>query len=45
MQVFIWQDDLIVVAKFANMCLNKVNPPLLGVPASDQHGVAGRDAM
>ena len=45
MQAFIWQDDLIGVAKFVNMCLNKVNPPLLGGSASDQPGVAGRDVM
>ena len=26
MQAFMWQDNLIGVAKFVNMCLNKVNP-------------------
>ena len=30
MQAFMWQDDLIGVAKFVNVCLKKVNPPLLG---------------
>ena len=30
MQAFMWQDDLIGVAKFVNMCLNKVEPPLFG---------------
>ena len=45
MQAFMWQDDLIGVAKYVNMCLNKVNPPLSGGSASDQPGVAGRDVM
>ena len=47
MQAFMWQDDLIAVAKFVNMCLNKVNLPLLGGrgSASDQPGVAGRNVM
>ena len=38
MQAFIWQGAL-----FVNMCLHKVAPP--GGPASDQHGVAGRDVI
>ena len=45
MQAFMWQDDLIGVAKFVNMCLNKVNSPLLWGSASDQPGVARRDVM
>ena len=43
MQAFIWQDDLVGVARFVNMCLHKVAPP--GGSASDQPGVAGRDVM
>lgn len=47
---FMWQDDLIGVAKFklskfVNMCLKKVNSPLSGGSAFDQPGVAGRDAI
>ena len=45
MKGFLWQDDLIGVAKFVNMCLRKMNPPVLGGSASDQPGVAGRDVM
>ena len=45
MQAFMWQDDLIGIAEFVNMCLNKVNPPLLGGSAFDQPGVAGRDVL
>ena len=43
MQAFIWQEELIGVAKFINACLKKVNPPLSLGSASDQPGVAGRD--
>ena len=38
---FMWQDDLIGVAKYINACLRKMNP--LEGRASDQPGVAGRD--
>ena len=41
MIAFLWQDDLIGVAKFVNTCLRK----MLGGSASDQPGVAGRDVM
>ena len=40
MQAFMWQPDLIGVAKFVNACLNKMNPSLQG-QASNQPGVAG----
>ena len=33
------------VARFVEMCLRKMNPPVLGGSASDQPGVAGRDVM
>ena len=39
MQAFMWQDDLIGVAKFVNACLRKMNPSFEG-PTSDQPGVA-----
>ena len=45
MKAFLWQDDLIGVARFVNMCLKKMNPPVLGGSASDQPGVAGRDVI
>ena len=40
---FMWQDDLVVVAKSVNACLHKMNP--FEGQASDQPGVAGRDVM
>ena len=43
MQAFMWQDDLIGVAKFVNMCLHRILE--LGGSASDQPGVAGRDVI
>ena len=43
MLAFMWQDDLIGVAKFVNACLHKMNPS--EGQASDQPGVAGRDVM
>ena len=43
MLAFMWQDDLIGVAKFVNACLRKMNPS--EGQASDQPGVAGRDVM
>ena len=46
---FMWQDDLIGVDGFVNVCLNKVNPLYQGGggggSASDQPGVVGRDAI
>ena len=45
MQAFMWQDDLISIAKFVNMCLNRVNLPLLGGSASGKLGVARRDVL
>jgi len=44
MQAFMWQGDLIGVAKFVNACMNKMNPSLQG-QASDQPGVAGRNVI
>ena len=44
MQAFMWQDDMIGVAKFVNTCLQKMNPSFEGQP-SDQPGVAGRDVI
>ena len=43
MLAFMWQDDLIGVAKFVNACLQKTNPS--EGQTSDQPGVAGRDVM
>ena len=43
MLAFMWQDDLIGVAKFVNACLHKMNPS--EGQTSDQPGVAGRDVM
>ena len=43
MLAFMWQDDLIGVAKFVNACLQKMNPS--EGRTSDQPGVAGRDVM
>ena len=40
---FMWQDDLISVAKIVNACLHKMNP--LEGQTSDQPDVAGRDVM
>ena len=40
---FMWQDDLIGVAKSVNACLHKMNS--LEGQISDQPGVAGRDVM
>ena len=45
MQAFIWQDDLIGVAKLINTCLKKVKPPLSGGSAFDERSVAGRDVI
>ena len=42
MQAFMWQEDLIGLAKFVNACMNKMNPSLQD-QASDQHGMAERD--
>ena len=44
MQAFMWQEDLIGVAKFVTACLRKMNPSYEGQP-SDQPGVAGRDVI
>ena len=44
MQAFMWQDDMIGVAKFVNTCLQKMNPSFEGQP-SDQPGVVGRDVI
>jgi len=44
MQGFMWEEDLIGVAKFVTACMNKMNPSLQG-QASDQPGVAGRDVI
>ena len=30
MQAFMWQDDLLDVAKSVNACLNRVKPPVSG---------------
>ena len=43
MLAFMWQDDLIGVAKFVNACIHKMNPS--EGQTSDQLGVAGRDVM
>ena len=43
MLAFMWQDDLIGVAKFVNAYLQKMNPS--EGQTSDQPGVAGRDVM
>ena len=45
MLAFMWQDDLIGIAKYINACLNRVIPPPSGGSASDQPGVAGRDVI
>ena len=45
MLAFIWQDDLIGVAKFVNACLHKMNPFEGQAADHDQPGVAGRDVM
>jgi len=42
MQAFMWQDDLIGVAKYVNACVLQMNPQ---GQASDQPGVAGRDVI
>ncbi len=42
MQAFMWQEDLIGVAKLVNAYLHKMNPSMAG-QTSDQPGVAGRD--
>ncbi len=44
MQEFMWQDDLIGVAKFINACLHRMDPSFEG-QTSDQPGVAGRDVI
>ena len=44
MQAFMWQGDLIGVAKFVTACVKKLNPSLQG-QASHQPGVAGRDVI
>ena len=44
MQAFMWQGDLIGVAKFVTACVKKMNPSLQG-RMSDQPGVAGRDVL
>ena len=41
MPTFMWQDDLIGVAKYIDAFLNRVKPP--SSSASDQPGVAGRN--
>ena len=42
MQAFMWQDDLIEIAKYVNACVLRMNPQ---VQASDQPSVAGRDVI
>jgi len=42
MQAFMWQDDLIGVAKCVNACVLQMNPQ---GQASEQPGVAGRDVL
>ncbi len=42
MQAFMWQDDLIGVAKYVNACVLQMNHQ---GQASDQPGVAGRDVI
>jgi len=42
MQAFMWQDDLIGVARYVNACVMRMNPQ---GQASDQPGVAGRDVI
>jgi len=42
MLAFMWQDDLIGVAKYVNACVLQMNPQ---GQASDQPGVAGRDVI
>ena len=44
MQGFMWEEDLIGVAKFVTACMNKMNPSLQG-QTSNQPGVAGRDVI
>ncbi len=44
MQAFMWQEDLIGVARFVNVCLYKMNPSFEG-QTSDRPGVAGRDVV
>ena len=44
MQAFMWQEDLIGIAKFINACLHKMKPSSEG-QTSDQLGVAGRDVI
>ena len=47
MKQFLWQDDLVSVAKFIHACLDKMFSCETGLPndsqASDQPDVAGRD--
>ena len=43
MLAFMWQDDLIGVAKFVNACLQKMKPS--EGRTSDQPSVAGRDVI
>ena len=43
MLAFMWQDDLIGIAKLVNAYLQKMNPS--EGQTSDQPGVAGRDVM
>ena len=49
MQQFLWQDDLVSVAKFIHACLDKMFSCATGLSndsqASDQPDVAGRDVI
>ena len=49
MQQFLWQDDLISVAKFVCACLDKISLIATGLAndsqTSDQPDVAGRDVI
>ena len=44
MQAFMWQDDLIGIAKLVNACSQTMDPSFEG-QTSDQPGVAGRDVI
>lgn len=49
MKQFLWQDDLVSVAKFIHACLDKMSFCAAGLPndsqTSDQPDVAGRDVI
>jgi len=48
-QEFMWQEDLVSVAKLINVCLDKAYVPAAGPShdrqASDQPDVAGKDVL